>query len=102
MTLKEWYARQDLRLAWKEFFKSEPGKALKGVLTFLGTPAPTMPPQGVDFIDWNSMVNARREGYYEAVRLLGALCQEPNEAEDLPPPWEQPKTETNNNEGTLI
>jgi hypothetical protein len=102
MTLKEWYARQDLRLAWKEFFRSEPGKALKGVLTFLGTPTPTMPAHGVDFIDWNAMVNSRREGFYEAVRLLGALCEEPHEESELPAPWEQTRTETNEGEGTLI
>lgn len=100
MTLKDWNARQDLRLAWKEFYRTPAGQGLKEVLTFLGTPVPTMPAQGVDFIDWNAMVNARREGFYEAVRLLGALTEEPQPAEELPQPWDAPRTQTNNMEGT--
>lgn len=99
MTLKEWNNRQDLRLAWSEFYKSQAGQALKDVLFFLGTPVPTMPPQNVDFIDWNATVNARREGFYEAVRLLGALTEEPTPSEELPQPWENPKNKTNEMEG---
>lgn len=94
MTLKEWNDRPELRVAWKEFYKSQAGQALKGVLTFLGTPVPTMAPQGVDFVDWNATVNARREGYYEAVRLLGALTEEPTPQEELPAPWERSNIET--------
>lgn len=92
MTLKDWNNRSDLRLAWKEFYNSQPGQALKNVLSFLGTPVPTMAPPNVDFIDWNATVNARREGFYEAVRLLGALCEDPSKEEDFPQPWEKPTT----------
>lgn len=95
MTLKEWHGRQDLRLAWKEFYQSKAGQSLKDVLSFLGTPVPTMAPPNVDFIDWNATVNARREGFYEAVRLLGALCEDPTQQEELPQPWEKPTNQTN-------
>lgn len=100
MTLKDWNSRQDFRLAWKGFYNTPAGQALKEVLSFLGTPVPTMPAQGVDFIDWNAMVNARREGFYEAIRLLGALTEEPAAAEELPQPWETSKTQPENMEGT--
>lgn len=100
MTLKDWNSRQDLRLAWKNFYATPAGKALKDVLYFLGTPVPTMPAQGVDFVDWNAMVNARREGFYEAIRLLGALTEEPAPSEELPQPWETSKTQPESIEGT--
>jgi hypothetical protein len=102
MTLKEWNARNDLRMSWKEFYKTPSGQALKEVLSFLGTPVPTMPAAGVDFIDWNAMVNARREGFFEAIRLLGALTEEPAPAEELPQPWEKSTNQLNETEGTQI
>lgn len=99
MTLKEWNDRPEFRSAWKNFYKSDVGQSLKNVLSFLGTPVPTMPPQNVEFIDWNAMVNARREGFYEAIRLLGVLTEEPAPAEELPQPWETSKTTQSNTEG---
>lgn len=92
MTLNDWNKRQDFKLAWKAFYKSETGHALKQVLTNLGVPAPTLPPAGVDFIDWNATLNSRREGYFEAIRVLGALSEEEAEPTNLPPPWEKPIT----------
>ena len=77
-------------------------RLLKEVLSFLGTPVPTMPAAGVDFIDWNAMVNARREGFFEAIRLLGALTEEPAPAEELPQPWEKSTNQLNETEGTQI
>jgi len=92
MTLKDWNRREDFRSSWKSFYASETGKALKEVLTHLGLPVPTMPPQNVSFSEWNSSLNARREGYFEAVRLLSALCEDPTLPEEFPAPWEN-KTE---------
>lgn len=94
MTLKDWNQREDLRLAWKAFYKSEAGQALKNVLGFLGTPTAVMPPPGVDFVDWNASLNTRREGFYEAIRLLGTLSEDPSAPEDFPAPWEN-KTQPN-------
>ena len=53
-----------------------------------------MPPQNVDFVDWNASLNTRREGFYEAVRLLGALCEDLSKPEELPQPWEKTAAET--------
>lgn len=92
MTLKDWQDRPDLRNPWKQFSKTDSAKALHSLLSTLGTPVPTMPPQNVDFVDWNASLNARREGFYEAIRLMFALAEDPAEKDELPAPWEQPKT----------
>ncbi|NBV51769.1 hypothetical protein EBR78_11215 [bacterium] len=92
MTLKEWQARSDFKNAWKEFLRGEPGKALKDVLINLGLPTPTMPPVNVDFVDWNATLNARREGFFEAIKLLGVLAEDIPDKEDFPAPWEQNTT----------
>jgi len=92
MTLKEWQNRSDLKASWKEFSKTEAGKAVRNVLVFLGSPVATMPPVNVDFIDWNASLNARREGFFEAIRLLGVLAEDIPDKEDLPAPWEQNTT----------
>lgn len=89
MTLKEWQNRSDLKTSWKEFLKTESGKGLKEVIVGLGTPVPTMPPKEIDFIHWNAILNARREGFFEAVRLLDVLSQDLSEKEELPAPWEK-------------
>lgn len=95
MTLKDWNNRQDLKKAWKAFYDSEAGKALKNVLVELGYPTATMPPPGVDFIDWNASLNTRREGFFEAIKLLGALSESQTTPEEFPAPWES-KEEPNN------
>ena len=95
MTLNDWNKRDDFKIAWKTFCHSEAGEALKKVLISLGMPTPTMPPAGVDFIDWNATLNARREGYFEAVRVLSSLSEDFVQKDELPEPWET-KTETNN------
>jgi len=95
MTLNDWNKRDDFKIAWKTFCYSEAGEALKKVLISLGMPTPTMPPAGVDFIDWNATLNARREGYFEAVRVLSSLSEDFVQKDELPEPWET-KTETNN------
>lgn len=95
MTLNDWNKRDDFKVAWKTFCKSEAGKALKEVLINLGAPAPTMPPAGIDFIDWNATLNTRREGYFEALRVMNSLGDDFVKQESLPEPWETTK-ETNN------
>ena len=43
MTLNDWNKRQDFKLAWKAFYKSETGQALKQVLTTLEPRFPRYP-----------------------------------------------------------
>jgi hypothetical protein len=95
MTLNDWNKRDDFKIAWKTSRRSEAGEALVKVLTNLGTPIPTMPPTGVDFIDWNATLNARREGYFEVIRVLSSLSEDFVQKDELPEPWET-KTETIN------
>jgi len=95
MTLNDWNKRDDFKIAWKTFCRSEAGQALTQVLMGLGTPIPTMPPSNVDFIDWNATLNARREGYFEALRVLSSLSEDFVQKDELPEPWET-KIETTN------
>jgi len=95
MTLNDWNKRTDLKNAWKAFRKSEAGESLIQVLLNLGIPSATLPPPNVDFIDWNATLNARREGYFEAIRVLSTLSEEPGEPSNLPEPWETKIEETN-------
>lgn len=88
MTLNDWNKRADLKSAWKAFRKSETGESLIRVLLHLGTPSATLPPPNVDFIDWNATLNARREGYFEAIKVLSTLSEDPGEPTNLPEPWE--------------
>lgn len=94
MTLKQWNNRSDYKQAWRAFYKSEAGEALKQVLIFLGIPTPTMPPLNVDFVDWNASLNTRREGFFEAIRLLSALCEDETAPDELPAPWEKEEKPT--------
>lgn len=98
MTINEWNNRGDYKQAWKAFCRSEAGKALKQVLFSLGAPIPIMPPVGVDFIDWNASLNARREGFFEAIRVLESLYVDKTESEELPAPWEKEENQWENKE----
>lgn len=91
MTFKEWNKRDDFKAAWRAFYKSEAGEALNRVLISLGTPVATMPPVGIDFTSWNASLNARREGFFEAVKLLSILSEDKPQTEELPAPWETNK-----------
>jgi hypothetical protein len=95
MTLNDWNKRNDFKTAWKGFYKSEAGDCLYKVLLNLGLPTPTLPPVGVDFVDWNATLNARREGYYEALRLMKTLSEDQAQPSNLPEPWETKTEETN-------
>ena len=95
MTLNDWNKRADLKSAWKAFRKSEAGESLIQVLLNLGIPSATLPPLNVDFIDWNATLNARREGYFEVIRMMSTLSEEPGESSNLPEPWENKLEETN-------
>ena len=95
MTLKDWNNKTHLKAEWKAFLKSETGLSLYQVLVNLGSPLPCLPPQNVDFIDWNATLNARREGYHEALRVLKVLAENENEPSNLPEPWETKTEETN-------
>jgi hypothetical protein len=95
MTLKDWNKRSDFKNAWKSFCKSEAGVCLFQVLNNLGTPSATLPPPNIDFIDWNATLNSRREGYFEAIRVLSTLSEELGEPSSLPEPWETRTEETN-------
>lgn len=56
-------------------------KAVK-ILSDIGTPVNSVPPEGVSFLEWNALLNASREGYAQCLRNFLALANPP----PTPPP----------------
>jgi len=95
MKITDWAKREDLQLEWKKAWEeNQTLKAGLEVLKQIALPAETRTPQGADVIQLNALMNARREGYYDAIRNIEALkeIKTPNEA--LPEPWEENKSGT--------
>jgi len=93
MKITDWAKREDLQLEWKKAWEeNQTLKAGLEVLKQIALPAETRTPQGADVIQLNALMNARREGYYDAIRNIEALkeIKTPNEA--LPEPWEEKKS----------
>lgn len=94
MNINEWAKRDDLQAEWKKLW--ETNDSLKHGLEVLkeaALPAETKIPQGFDPIQYNALANARREGYYDALRNIDALKEIKRPSESLPGPWEEPKKE---------
>lgn len=94
MKLQDWIKREDLQAEWKKLW-SETEVLQKGlaVLQNVALPQETRAPQGIDPIHYNALLNARREGYYDALRNLEALGQTKPPTETLPDPWSETKQE---------
>lgn len=94
MKIQDWAKREDLQLEWKNLWDSnETLKKGLDVLRDVALPAEGRAPQGVDAIQYNALMNARREGYYDALRNIEALKEiiKPNVVN--PEPWENLKKE---------
>ena len=67
-------------------------KALR-IVSDMGIPVSNFPPEGVDFLTFNAMLNASREGYAQAISNLRALAeptpkQKKKVGENLLQPWQ--------------
>lgn len=94
MKLTEWAKRDDLQLEWKRLWETnETLKKGLEVLKEVALPMESKVPQGYDPIDFNALVNSRREGYYDAIRNIEALKEVVRPSENLPDPWEDSKKE---------
>lgn len=94
MKIQDWAKREDLQLEWKNLWdNNETLKKGLDVLKEVALPAEARAPQGVDTIQYNALMNARREGYYDALRNIDALKEivKPNVIN--PEPWENLKKE---------
>jgi hypothetical protein len=87
--LNEWFATvkpEELRVALQSPIIQEALTLLKNV----GQPRNVQLPQsGVTYIEHNALLNARREGYYDALRNLEVLSMTKNrpEAVEESEPW---------------
>jgi len=91
MKITDWAKREDLQLQWKKNWEENP-VMMNGleVLRQIALPSETRVPQGADVIQFNALMNARREGYYDALRNIEALKEVKVPTEELPEPWEEP------------
>jgi hypothetical protein len=92
MKITDWAKREDLQLEWKKAWEeNQTLKAGLEVLKQIALPSETRTPQGADVIQFNALMNARREGYYDAIRNIEALKEVKTPDEALPQPWEENK-----------
>ena len=96
--LNEWFASSkpdELRAAIQVPIVQEALRLLKDV----GQPrSVNLPQEGVSYIEHNALLNARREGYYDAIRNLEVLSitkTKPQPVEDSDP-WEASQANPNN------
>lgn len=95
MKLIDWAKREDLQIQWKDIWeKNEAMSAGLRVLLEAALPTETRVNPGTDAIQHNALMNARREGYYDALRNIEALKEVKKPQNQLPDPWsETPKEE---------
>lgn len=91
MTYTEWYAHEDKVLIFKELLKNPVLNLALEVVQEHGLPVARPTPAGVDPIQYGALINARREGYFEALRNLRmlAVAPQPKETQELRP-WKGP------------
>jgi len=94
MKITDWAKREDLQLEWKTLWENnEALKAGFAVLRDVALPLESRVPAGTDAIQHNALMNARREGYYDALRNIEAMKEIKRSSDPLPEPWSNPKKE---------
>lgn len=96
--LNEWFSSskpEELRIALQTPIIREALQLLKEV----GQPrAINLPSERVSYIEHNALCNARREGYYDALRNLEVLAitkNKPDQVDEVEPWSKMPSEETN-------
>jgi hypothetical protein len=87
MTYTEWYAHEDKVLLFKELLNNPVLNQALEVVQEHGLPIARPIPSGTDLIQYAALTNARREGYFEALRNLRmlAVAPQPKETQELKP-----------------
>lgn len=88
MKITDWAKREDLQLEWKQLW--ETNQAMRAgfeVLRDVAWPTQLQVPTGTDPVQFNALMNARREGYFDALRNIEALKEIKRQTEPLPEPW---------------
>lgn len=87
MTLKEWSARPDLVESLSQLLRTEPLNVALHVVEQVGIPKAKLRPDSLNLMENHALLNARREGYFEAIANLRALAvaRDPERNVDLAP-----------------
>jgi len=91
MTLEEWKKRDDLQQELKQILTLPAFRGAIDALTDFAAPKPSPAPQGVDLALWGALMNARREGFFDALRNFQALTEMAAKPVELPEPWTETK-----------
>jgi len=91
MTLEDWKKRDDLQAELKHILTLPAFRGALEALTDFAAPKPSPAPQGVDLALWGALMNARREGFFDALRNFQALTEMAAQPAELPAPWTETK-----------
>lgn len=96
MTLKEWSARPDLVENLSQLLRMEPLNEALSVVESIGAPRARLRPDSPNLMENHALLNARREGYFEAIANLRALAvpREKDRSQDLAP-WKHASEQDN-------
>jgi hypothetical protein len=75
MTILEFRANEALVAAFAELIKANEFRLAIEIVKNAYLPISSEPPVGVSFETWNSHQNTRREGFYEAIRLIELMAK---------------------------
>lgn len=88
MTNKEWFARPDLIENLAVILRDETLQLALSVVEDAGIPRPRLRPDSPNLMENNALLNAKREGYFEAVQNLRSLAVRRAPGPDLDlSPW---------------
>jgi hypothetical protein len=73
MTADEYRKNEMFRPALAQTLQETHVQAALEILKNLGEPTEMPTPAGLNFMEWNAMQNARREGYFHALRAFERL-----------------------------
>ena len=75
MTISEFRSNEALVLVFSQFLKAPEVALALSTIKDAYLPVSSEPPKGVSFETWNSHQNTRREGFYEAIKLLELMAK---------------------------
>lgn len=88
MTNKEWSARPDLIDGFAILLREDIFKLALSVVEDAGIPRSRLRPDSANLMENHALLNAKREGYFEALQNLKSLALQKAQAPDLDlSPW---------------
>jgi len=76
ISLPDWFKRDDYVTFWDRTWNMEHMRIGLEALVATGLPVSKEVPAGFTGVEWNALQNARREGFYEAIKLIELMRKE--------------------------